>query len=151
MKKFDFVNKIVRQGNSLCVRIPSIVVKQGNLREGMEANIIITPPREMYKYNEKNAELLFKVSNSVKELDRYDKLKKRFFIMLNFDFLSKTVFPDENEAKKRQVDFINERKKEFGDKLIEEFIEFSTVLNEEAFETEGEVVVLKTKYQKFLD
>ena len=64
IKKFDFVNKIVKQGNSLCVRIPHSIVKRGNLKEGMEANVIISSPEEMYKYNEKNIQTLLKIINN---------------------------------------------------------------------------------------
>jgi antitoxin component of MazEF toxin-antitoxin module len=151
MKKFDFVNRIVKQGNSLCVRVPNNIVKQGNLREGMEANVIISPPEDMYAYTEKSADTLLKIANKVKKLNRFDELKKRFFIMLNFAFLKETIDVDMEEAKSKQMKFIDKKKKEFGEKIIDEFIDFATILNGEAYVTEGDVTILKSKYRYYLD
>ncbi len=150
MKKFDFVNKIVRQGNSLCIRIPSIVVRQGSLKEGMEANVIISPPEDLYKYNEKNISALIRIANKIKKLDGYDEFKKRFFIMMNFDFLKTTIKSDKEVTEKMQLGFIKKKKEEFGEKLISEFLNFSGILNREAFDTEGDTAILKQKYQKYL-
>ncbi|MBI2075668.1 MAG: hypothetical protein HYT72_00280 [Candidatus Aenigmarchaeota archaeon] len=150
-KKFDFVNKIVKQGNSLCVRIPNAVVKQGHLKEGMDANVMISPPEEMYKYSEKNIEILLKIANKVKKLDKHNELKKRFFIMLNFEFLKETTTPDRKETEKRQKEFIAEKRKGFGNKSIDEFIDFAMTLNKEAYTMEGDVAILKPKYQKYLE
>lgn len=149
-RKFDFVNKIVRQGNSLCVRIPNSIVKQGNLEEGMDAHLQISAPEIMYAYNEKNVALLLTIANNIKTLQKYDDLKKRFFIMLNFEFLKQTSVVSEEESEQKQIDFINHKKKEFGNKIIDEFIDFSIILNKEAYIMDGNVAILKEKYQKYL-
>ncbi len=151
VKKFDFVNKIVRQGNSLCVRIPSSIVKRGNLKEGMEANIIISPPADMYSYNEKNIQTLLIIANKVKKLDKYPEIKKRFFIMLNFEFLKETTSSDKEETEKKQVNFINHKKEEYGESLINEFVDFAMTFNKEAYTKEDDVAILKPKYERYLE
>lgn len=149
MKKIEFVNKVVKQGNSLCVRIPNTIKKELDLSEGIEIIMSITKQdKELYKYNEKNIQYMLDMANKVKKLDKYKEMKKRFFIILNYKFLEETISDDSNEMKKRQIKFIKEKKKEFGSKLIEEFIKFSTIFNKEAFITEkGGMIVPKSKYR----
>ena len=132
----EFVNRVVRQGNSLCVRIPAVVAKELKLDEGKEVLVSLMPQEVFSKYDEEAARYVLKVANKVKALDRYSQLQKRLFIMLNFQMLKETPAKDENEMKKKQLAFFKEKKKEFGDKFVNQFLEFEKTFNKEAFITE---------------
>jgi antitoxin component of MazEF toxin-antitoxin module len=137
----EFVNNVVKQGNSLCVRIPSIISKELGLKEGKEISVTVIPRESFYKYDEKTIQKLLNIAKKIKKLRRYNELKQKFFIMLNFEFLKKTV-------SKKQINFIKEKKKEFGSKIIEEFIDWAMTFNKEAFITEKDgAMFLKSRYR----
>jgi antitoxin component of MazEF toxin-antitoxin module len=144
----EFINSVVKQGNSLCVRIPCQVSKELNLKEGEEISVSLTCQKNEYKYNEEVIQKLLKISNKIRKLDKFSELKKRFFIMLNFEFLNKTYSKDLKEQKRKQIDFIKEKKKEFNSRIIEEFIEWGTIFNKEVFvkDKEGNEII-KSKYR----
>ena len=139
--KAEFVNKVVRQGNSLCVRIPNSICKELRLNEGKEVSIAIIPRESFYKYDEKTIQKLLDIAKKVKRLRKYKELKQRFFIILNFEFLKETT-------QKKQIKFIKEKSREFGPKIINEFIDWAMTFNKEAFITEKDgAIFLKSKYR----
>ena len=54
---------------------------------------------------------------------------------------------DDKERKKRRLRFIKQKKTEFGQKIIDEFIDFATTLNREAFIEENGVAILKPQFR----
>ncbi|UCD21085.1 MAG: hypothetical protein JSW08_00870 [archaeon] len=146
--QIDFTNRLVKQGNSLCIRVPSSVVKEGNLKEGKEVVLSMRVDKDIYNYDEEAINYLLKIANKVPGLKKYDHFKKRFFIMLTFEFLRKTSDKNLKIQEKKQIEFIKEQKKEFGDSLIEKFLEFSKLFNKEAFINEKNgVTILKKEYR----
>ena len=132
-KEIHFVNKIVKQGNSLCVRIPLAIVKEGKLKEGMEVLMSMIPKEIDYTYNEDYVKHLIKIADKVKELDRYSEFSKRLYILLNFQYLEQ---------------FISTIKKEFGHKFLTDFLDFEEIFNKEAFETGEEgIPILKKEFR----
>lgn len=134
----------------MCVRIPSHIIKEGNIIEGMEAHIRIQPPQQIYAYNEKHIQTVLNIANDISELQNIPETKKRLFIMLNFEFLKETTHQDRKENERRQHQFISEKSKEYGKKLIDEFITFSLTLNKKAYKTEDDVTILKPKFEHHL-
>ncbi len=147
-KTVDFVNMVVRQGNSLCVRIPAMVAKELKLDEGKDVLVSLMPQKVIYKYDEEAAQYVLKVANKVKALDNYSQIQKRLFIMLNFQMLEETAARDEQEMKRKQLMFFKEKKREFGSKFIDEFVDFEKTFNKEAFVTEKNgTTILKPQYR----
>lgn len=147
-KTVDFVNRVVRQGNSLCVRIPAMVAKELKLDEGKDVLVSLMPQEVVYKYDEEAAQYVLKVANKVKALDNYSQIQKRLFIMLNFQMLEETAARDEQEMKRKRLMFFKEKKKEFGSKFIDEFVDFEKTFNKEAFVTEKNgTTILKPQYR----
>lgn len=138
--KLGFINKAIKQGNSLCVRIPKIIRNQGKIEEGTEIYVEVTP-QNFYKFDEESASKLFKISKNIKRLNRYSDEKKRLFIYLNFKFIEKI-------SENGKIKFIESIKEDFGEKMLKEFLDFEEVLNKEAFihEKDGSLI-LKKKYR----
>ena len=146
--QIDFTNRLVKQGNSLCIRIPNSLIKEGNLKEGQEVALSLRIDKDIYKYDEETLQYLLNIANKVKKINGYDDLKKRLFIMLNFEFLRQTSNKDSEIQEKKQIKFIKEKRKEFGDKIIEEFLDFSKLFNKEAFITDKNgITILKQEYR----
>jgi len=146
--RIDFVNKIVRQGNSLCIRIPNSIIKEGEFREGQEIAMSIFLEKNIYKYDEKTIKNLLKIANKIKELNKYNELQKRFFLSLIFTFLQETQAKNTEEREKKQSKFIADQRKEFGNKFIHDFLSFSEIFNKKAFITESDgTTVLKSEYR----
>ncbi len=147
-KTVDFVNRVVRQGNSLCVRIPAMVAKELKLDEGKDVLVSLMPQEVIYKYDEEAAQYVLKVANKVKAMDKYSQIQKRFFIILNFQMLEETAARAEQEMKRKQLTFFKEKKKEFGSKFINAFVAFEKIFNKEAFITEKDgTTILKPQYR----
>lgn len=109
-RQVEFVNKVVKQGNSLCVRIPSTIKKELKLGEGKEIIVTIMPQECLYKYDDEMIQYLLNIAKKVKKLKRYNELKQRFFIILNFEFLKETTTKNQKEQKRKQIKFIKEKK-----------------------------------------
>ncbi|MBN1502894.1 hypothetical protein JW930_05085 [Candidatus Woesearchaeota archaeon] len=142
-KEVHFVNKIVKQGNSLCVRMPSSIIKEGKLEEGMEVVMSVVPRKLEYGYDSKTIEKLIKISNKVSKLDKYTKIQKTLFLVLNFEYLKHT------QEKKDKIDEFDKILKEsFGVAFARKFYEFETTFNKEAFITEDDgTTILKPEYR----
>ena len=150
MTSYNFVNNIIKQGNSMCVRIPSHIIKEGGLTEGMQAQIRIEPPEQLYTYNEKHIQTALNIANDIPSLKDIPELKKRVFIMMNFEFLKETTSSDQQEERERQATFLKKKRAEYGGKLIDEFLSFAQKLNQEAYVMEKGVAVLKKEFQHHL-
>ena len=145
MKDIKFVNKLVKQGNSLCVRVPSSIVKDGRLNEGMEVLMSIVPKEVNYEYGTKLINNLLKTSNKVKKLNKYNEMEKRLFIVLNFEFLK---FSRGKNLEKRGREFYDVLTSLFDKKFADKFIDFETTFNEEAFISEEDgTTILKPEYR----
>lgn len=147
MKPVGFVNNIVKQGNSLCVRIPNTIIKELDLKEGNEIVMLITAHKNLYKYNEKTIQQLLKLSKRVKKLNGYNETTKRIFITFLFQYLDETTSPDKKEENKRQIKFVKEKRRELGSKFINEFTRFAQIFNKEAFIMENNIPILKPEYR----
>lgn len=146
-RKSEFINKVVRQGNSLCIRIPNTVKKELNLEEGDDVLVSLVPQQFLYRYDEDTVRYLLKISNKISKLDKYSQTKKRFFIMLNFEFLKETASKNSKERKIKQNKFFKEKRKEFGSKLINEFVDWGMIFNKETMITEGDSLILKPEFR----
>jgi len=142
----EFVNKTVKQGNSLCVRVPSTIVQELKLKEGSEVVLTIKPMNYLKLESEKAVQQFLETANKIKKLDKYSDTKKKLFIILNYQFIKTFSIKNENKKKKAQTKFMKEKKKEFGSKLIDEFLDFAQIFREEAF-AEGDELILKQKYR----
>ncbi len=143
MKEVHFVNKIVKQGNSLCVRIPNSIIKEGKLKGGMEVLMSIIPKSISYKYDPLIIEENIKLADQVKELDKYNQSQKRIFLILNFQFLEDTL-----EKGIENKEWVRHKYNEFGKGFMDNFLEFEKTFNREAFITEKDgTTVLKPKYR----
>jgi antitoxin component of MazEF toxin-antitoxin module len=60
--KADFVNRVVRQGNSLCVRIPHGTIRKLDLKEGCQVLITITPQDFLSICNEEVIQHLLRIA-----------------------------------------------------------------------------------------
>ncbi len=136
MKPVYFVNKVIKQGNSLCVRIPNQIVKEQNLEKGDE--ILVNISKVSYEYDPDAIEHLLEISNKIPALDKYSKTQKRLFVILNFDYL-------ENLDKKEN--WFGKKNKEFGKEFMDIFLEFERTFQKEAFIEEEGVYILKEKYR----
>ena len=146
--KIDFVNKVVKQGNSLCVRIPSTIVKEGGVKEGTEVLMTIhVPTHTIYEYTEENAKYMYDLAFNVKKLAMYDETKKRMFIALLFAYLKETRHGNPAKLRERETRFIKKARHEFGSRFVGEFVRFCTDFNKEAFIMEGDVAILKKRYR----
>ena len=143
---FNYSGKIVKQGNSLCVRVPNIVKKSLNLKEGVD--VMISIRRTKYEFTNKHLEYLLKLANNVKKLDKFGEEKKRLYIHLNFRFVEKVL----DKSPKTQDKFIEQLRKEFGNPFINEWLEFEKIFEKEAVHTDKEgYTILKDYYQKIMD
>ena len=50
-QKYNFGNKIIKQGNSHCVRIPKLVMDELKLEEGLWVAITLTRTDDLYELN----------------------------------------------------------------------------------------------------
>lgn len=139
-KGFNYNGKVVKQGNSLCVRIPNMIKKKAGIKEGIEVNITIEKVK--MKYCQEDIEEILRLANKVAELNRYSEEKKRFFIILNLKFVEEVI----GESEEEQLRFIEKMKDEFGHKLVGEWLLFERIFNEVAFHTDKEFTILKEKY-----
>jgi|SRR3989344_4382287 len=127
-----FVNKIVKQGNSLCLRVPNIVVKELGLKENFKVIAKIEPYNKIKK--EKIAEILLDTSNKIPKLEKYTESKKKFFILLMQEI---------GEENSPLPEIIKEKKKEFGEKLIKEFWNFYNIMKNEGTLVEEGIIMFK--------
>ena len=126
----NYSGKAVKQGNSLCIRIPNFVKKELDIREGNE--LIVSIQKAKMKYSEEYVSYMLKIADKVKKLDKYSQEKKKFFLRLNFDYVEESI--DENDEVKYKK--IESMKKEFGSRLINDWLRFEEILNKESFETD---------------
>ncbi|MFH2019943.1 MAG: hypothetical protein ABIJ34_00885 [archaeon] len=147
-KEVSFVNRIVKQGNSLCVRIPNSIVKEGKLKEGMEVLMSMVPQEVRYDYDKESIEKLLDISNRIRNLDKFSETEKRLFLVLNFDFLRYAGNTKLENITKKSKEYSLKLSKEFGKIFSQRFDEFEIVLNREAFITEKDgICVLKPEYR----
>ena len=72
----QFKNKVVKQGNSLCIRIPLSIVRELKLDTGDDVSLSIHK-MDYEKYSRYYEEdLLFRI-NKVKEFDKYSNFLKK--------------------------------------------------------------------------
>ena len=148
MATAEFNNRIVRQGNSLCVRIPHSAIRQLSLQEGSETAVTITPQHSMGICNEDVMQHLLNAASKVKQLDKFRIPKQRLFIFLNFEFLKTTSSPNLKREKELQIKFVKTLRKEIGVKLANEFLEWGMTFNREAFTKENGAYWLKQEYKQ---
>ncbi len=145
MKKVPFLNRIVKQGNSLCVRVPNSAVKELDLKEGSEVAIEIV--KTNYECNDEMINGYIDIMNKVKELNKFSNLQKRFFAIFNFKFLQETE-GDPIKNKELAKKFWKESEKEFGRKFMTDFEEFANIIKEKVVIQEGSgTFVIKEEYR----
>lgn len=141
-----FVNKVVKQGNSLCVRIPHSVVKELALEKGNDVAIEIS--KIDYSQTDKHVEGFLNTIKNIKELKSMKPVKKRMFAVLLFDMLKKSQDTTEKKEEKKRIKVLKQYEKDFGKELIEEFYKFGDAVNKAAtiIEKDGSVVI-KPKFR----
>jgi antitoxin component of MazEF toxin-antitoxin module len=145
IKNPEFVNMVIKQGNSLCVRIPSSVVKAVNLKQGDD--VVINLHKLDYDkfqfYYEKD---FIEKINNIPQFNKFSQTKKELYTKICFDFLKKSRNPNPKIEQKIKEDLSLELKKEFGEKFFIDFGEFAQLVNKygPSKEEEGGFVQKKT-------
>jgi antitoxin component of MazEF toxin-antitoxin module len=141
----EFVNKVIKQGNSLCVRIPKSVVKAVNLKTGDDVAITL------HKIDYDNLQLYYeqnfvKEINEVPQLKKYSQTKKELYAKICFDILKKSRDPDPKVEQKNRKKVALELQKEFGKEFFDDYIKFADLINKygPSKEEEGGFVQKKT-------
>lgn len=122
MKNINFVNTIVRQGNSLCIRIPNIVIKTLKLSVKDKVKISINKVEE----NAIPLENLFKLAQNCRKLKELNRLSenKLFFYCFMLSRLAQVLKYNKKKARIIEKQF----EKDFGKKTVEEFAFFTKAL-----------------------
>lgn len=144
IKETSFSNKVVKQGTSLCVRIPYHIVKEQTLAEGDE--VVMTLKKADYSKNEISD--LLNIANKVKKLDKYSQLKKRIFLNMLFEYLNYTTWDEREDPKIIEKKLVDLFAKDFDSTLINEFTKFCDTFNKEAFDMDEGIAVLRKKYRR---
>ena len=147
MKDPVFVNKIVKQGNSLCVRIPLTVVKELSLHKGNDVSVQMH--KVDYKKLQKEYEEEFvKTINKIPDFKKMGMIKKKLFSTITFELLKKSQDIDEKKEEKNRIKIITQYEKELGKEIISDYIKFSKIFNKHAtiIEKDGSVIV-KPKFR----
>ena len=124
-----FINKVVRQGTSLCVRIPNNVVKGLNLKEKEEV-IVRMKKLEIKELEPELIKEYFKLYNSKKELKKYSRTKFLLLISLSF-YAGKHMMKHnstQEEVKNAWSKILSDIEKEYGTKILKEFEKFTILI-----------------------
>jgi len=136
------VNKVIKQGNSLCVRIPSHVTKQADLKVGDEVSLLLTPVKN-YEYDEESAETFLKITKKIKKLRKFTEDKLRMFIIIHFRYL-KEVY---QKSMSQQKVYFNKLRKEYSSKFVDDYLYWAQTINKEAFiHSKDGTLVMKPEY-----
>lgn len=141
-KGFVFGNKVVKQGNSLCIRIPSYVAKQAKLTVGKNVAIVLETNQVFDE--EYSTHLFMNISNKFKKLSKYREDKIRVFILLHFKFLKEAM--DENKKTKEQ--FFRKLKRDYSDKLVKEYIDWTKTIRDAYIYSKDGTFIVKPEYLK---
>ena len=121
-----FSNKVVRQGNSLCVRIPSKIVKKLKIEENKEVLVKIGT-LEMAELDPNIIEKYLELIKPIKKLKKHDRTKLLLLISLNF-YCGKHIKEnwDTQENLEKALNKVNSYiVKQYGKKILEEYNEFN--------------------------
>jgi hypothetical protein len=140
VKGYVFGNKIIKQGNSLCVRIPSYIAKQAKLKVGKNIAIILETNQV---FDEGYSSYLFmNISTKFKKLKKYSEDKIRVFILLHFKYLKEAT----DEDKKTKEQFYKKLRREYSDKLVDEYIDWTKVIQDAYIYSKDGSFIVKPKY-----
>lgn len=142
--KLEFVNKIVKQGNSYCVRIPSSLVKEGSLKEGHNIMITIYPEDTMWDYDPESIGQMVRIANAIPEYNHLSIEKKWLFLGMHWRWLKKTNL---GKDKKAEIELHNNLKKEYGKKVFTEYRDWIKDFSKKAWSHKENTSVLKPKYR----
>lgn len=141
-KTYVFGNKVVKQGNSFCVRIPSYIAKQAKLKVGKNISVILETNQEFDE--DYSASLFFKISKKIKKLKKFSDDKIRVFILIHFKFLKGAL----DESEKVKVLFFKKLRQDYGDKLVGEYLEWAKLLQEAYIYSKDGSFSVKPEYLK---
>ncbi len=139
---YVFGNKVVKQGNSLCVRIPSYIAKQAKIKPGRNISIILETNQEFDEGY--SAELFMRISKNTKKTNKFGEDKIRMFIVLHLRYLKKAL--DRDEQFKRS--YWKKARKEYSDKFIEEYFEWCKLIQEAYIYSNDGSFSVKPEYLK---
>lgn len=142
--KLEFMNKIVKQGNSFCVRIPSSLMKEGSLREGSDIMITIYPEDTMWDYDPESIMQMVRIANAIPEYDNISIEKKWLFLGMHWRWLKRTNLGKNKDAEKKLYKSL---KKEYGKKLFDEFRQWIKDFSKKAWTHKENTAILKPKYR----
>lgn len=139
-----FVNRVIKQGNSLCIRIPSSVVKEIALKEGVEVSIEIHK-LDYAKYQQYYEIDFLKSIENLPEIKKISDIKKKLFTALCFDSLKRSSDSDKKKEEANLKEILMEYKKELGNKLFDEYVKFGEIINTKVniIEKDGSIVIRK--------
>jgi hypothetical protein len=140
----SFVNRVVKQGNSLCVRIPNFLVKETKLNVGNEVYVWLHKV-DYNKYQKNYEEGFIETIDKIPELKKLSTAKKKMFTTLCFDLNRRGHDSNTEKQKKKMQKIALEYKKELGNKLYAEFEKFGNLVNRKVNITEkdGSIVIKK--------
>ena len=139
-KGYIFGNKVIKQGNSLCVRIPSYIAKQARLKVGK--NVAIVLETNQIFDEEYSSYLFMSISKKFKKLRKYGEDKIRIFILLHFKYLKEATDKD----KKTKERFFKNLRKEYSDKLVDEYLDWTKTIQDAYVYSEDGSFSIKPEY-----
>lgn len=126
-----FVNTVTKQGNSYSIRVPKFLFDKLGLSDGESVSIKLNKINYsslMPKVIAKNLE----EARNCKELDNYSEEKKILFVTLNAHFGEKIAKNIGDSGKISELIKVHHDniKKEFGQKILDEYTNFMTIFSE---------------------
>ena len=141
-KGYIFGNKVIKQGNSFCVRIPSYIVKKAKLKVGKDVGIILETNKI---FDEEYSSYLFmNISKKFKKLKKYSDDKIKFFILLQFKYLREASEGD----KKTKEKFYKKLKEEYSEKLVKEYLDWTNIIKDAYIYSNDGSFIVKSEYLK---
>jgi len=142
--KLEFINKIVKQGNSFCVRIPNTLMKEGSLIEGRDIMITIYPQDTMWDYDPESIKQMVRIANAIPKYKNISIEKKWLFLGMHWRWLKVTNLGKDKKAEKR---LYADLKKEYGKKLYTEYSKWIKDYSDTAWIHREGTSILKPKYR----
>lgn len=142
--KLEFMNKVVKQGNSFCVRIPSSLMKEGSLVEGSDVMITIYPEETKWDYDPDSIRQMVRIANAIPKYNNMSIEKKWLFLGMHWRWLKKTNLGKDKKAEKK---LYTDLKKEYGEKLYNEFRKWIADFALTAWTHKEGTSILKAKYR----
>ncbi len=121
-QRVGFGNSVVKQGNSLTVRIPKMASNALNLKEGDKIKVVISRPKG-YFFSDRQIKKIIKECMKTKKLKSFGEEKIGVFISLMNLIINNRV--TENIKEKGQEKRLT---KQFGKKFVKEYKDFIKTL-----------------------